>query len=407
VTLSAVLGIVAAVAAAAFVIMVVTAGGWRAEPRPDPDTAPAPGPMTPQQQAFALRWRAVWVTEVIRISLLVLVGLTPAGAHFVHALAPSGNWLLEALAWGILVAVFGAASLVGRGWRRRAKALIPGLYPPRIATARNWRREIAARAQNVLALVLIAYSLRAGRGDFAIGLTLAIPVGALATMRQRRLRRLPPSPHLTAVLAALKSPPRRRAPVAVVGWRGRNFLANALAVDGLMPHPLILVAPPLVTRLEARQLRAVLAHELAHVLHRDSWRRLVRVILMSEAALATAIALTGLDPAQDMAGLPARLDGRAVPFLVAIWYLMLRLLAVANLRATRAEEQAADARAVSLTDDPAGCAEGLNELGAILGSPERWTFGQRLLVATHPARAVRSQWFAQLPLASLPGAHSG
>jgi Zn-dependent protease with chaperone function len=130
------------------------------------------------------------------------------------------------------------------------------------------------------------------------------------------------------------------------------------------------------------------------VLHLDPWRRLIRLVLMTEAAIATAVALSGLPAVQRLAGLPAHLDGRVLPFLVAVSYLVLRLLLAVSLHATRAEEVAADARAVALTGDRDGCVGAISRLAAILGSPDRWTLGQHLLVATHPARTARLAWLA-------------
>jgi heat shock protein HtpX len=175
----------------------------------------------------------------------------------------------------------------------------------------------------------------------------------------------------------------------------------------MMAHPMIVVAPPLLELLDRRQLRGVVAHELAHVLHHDAWLRLARVILVSEASLATAIALGAYDPAQDLLGLPGRLGAQTVPFLIAVWYLTSRVLIFVNLRAARAEERAADARTVLLTGDPAGCADGISQLTAMLGNPERWTFGQRLLLATHPAPAARLQRLADLAFAGLPRVRPG
>jgi heat shock protein HtpX len=159
--------------------------------------------------------------------------------------------------------------------------------------------------------------------------------------------------------------------------------------------------------LDGRQLRGVLAHELAHVLHHDTWRRITRLILVSEASLATAIALGAFDPAQDAIGLPARLGAQTAPFLLAVWYLTSRALMFANLRAARAEERAADARTVLLTGDPAGCADGISQLAAMLGAPEHWTLGQRLLLATHPPPSTRLQRLADRALAGLPRVQSG
>jgi Zn-dependent protease with chaperone function len=391
--LSLVLGIVAAVAMAAFAVMVVMAGGWRGLPRRLPAIASQPGPRTPQQQAFALRWQSAWMTEILRIALLVIFGLTPAGAGFVHLLAPAGNLLLVALAWMMMAGAVAAVSLAGRPWRRRAMSLVPDLYPAAAAIRGRWR-SFAGWLEIMLALVLIAAGLRISPDTFLLLVTLALPLGAITTIRQPQYRRLPPSPLLTAVLDSLGFARGRRAPVAVLGWRGRNLLANAVAVDGIMPHPLIVVAPPLVDGLGRRELRAIIAHELAHVLHHDPWRRLIRLVLLTEGALATAVALSGLPAARRLADLPAHVDWRVLPFLVAVSYLMLRLLLVINLHAARAEEKAADATAVALTSDPDGCADGISQLGAMLGSPDYWTLGQRLLVATHPSLATRLRWLA-------------
>jgi heat shock protein HtpX len=400
--LSAVLGVVAAAAVAALVIMVGLAGGWRGEPRAA-GGAGQPWPSTPPQAAFTLRWRATWVTEIIRASLLVIIGLTPAGVAFMQLLAPSGDWLPVAAALMIMAAVLAAAGLPGRPWCRQARSLIPGLYP-RGADGRERLRVAAVTwLQYALAMMVIAYGLQAGPAGFAVMAIVAVPLAALAGLRQPRFRRLPPSPQLTAVMETLTFPPRKRSPVAVVGWRAKDAPANALAVDGMMAHPMIVVAPPLLELLDGRQLRGVVAHELAHVLHHDAWLRLARVILVSEASLATAIALGACDPAQDLIGLPGRLGAQTVPFLVAVWYLTSRVLMFVNLRAARAEERAADARTLRLTGDPAGCADGIGQLAAMLGNPERWTFGQRLLLATHPTPAARLQRLADLAFAGLPG----
>jgi heat shock protein HtpX len=347
------------------------------------------------------------VTEAIRVALLVLAGLTPAGAAFMHLLAPSGNWFLVATAWMIMVAALAGAGLAGRPWHRQAQSLVPGLYPR--GADRTWRPRavIITWLPYALALMIVAYLMRAGPGVFAVMAIVAVPFTALASLRQPLLQRLPPSPHLTAVMETLTFPPRKRSPVAVVGWRAKDSLANALAVDGIMRHPLIVVAPPLVELLDGRQLRGVLAHELAHVLHGDTWRRLIRLILVSEASLATALALGGFDPAQDVLGLPDDVGAQTAPFLLAVCYLTSRALMYINLRAARAEERAADAMTVLLTGDPAGCADGICQLAAMLGAPERWTFGQRLLLATHPPPAARLQRLADRALAGLPGGHSG
>ena len=163
--------------------------------------------------------------------------------------------------------------------------------------------------------------------------------------------------------------------------------------NGMMAHPMIVVAPPLLELLDRRQLRGVVAHELAHLLHHDA----------SAAAGPGDPGIGGVaghghrprrlrpGPGPPRPSRPAGRPDRAVP-----GRRLVPDVAGAHLRQPArgpGQERAADARTVLLTGDPAGCADGISQLTAMLGNPERWTFGERLLPRPiRPRRRACSGW---------------
>ncbi len=151
----------------------------------------------------------------------------------------------------------------------------------------------------------------------------------------------------------------------------------------------IVVAPPIAAALTDGELRAVLAHEVAHVQHGDLRRRILRRLLIGLCVLAAMVALYGIPSLRSLAGLRGALSVRAGPFLLALWYLVFRVLYAMELRATRAEERAADQGMIALNADPDACADGVGKLSSLLGVPDAWTLTQRLLIATHPATGER------------------
>ena len=381
---------------ALLVVAVGISGGWRRE-RSDPVPAVVsfapPKRATsdnPGAQAFALRWRARWVTIVTRTILLIAIGLTPLGARFIHLLAPSdGSWQVAA-AWMIVLAVFLAAGLPARGLRLRARRALAGLNGPRPSRRRLALGMALMTVDIALSFVLLASALRSDAGPLAIGGAIGGAMGFLLLPFARNpVRRLPASERLTAGLESLDRPGMRRPPLLAEGWLP-NRPANAVAL-GFLPRPMILFAPPLADALSDRQLRATVGHELAHLLHHDVIQRRLRLYLTAVAAGATALALNGLPAVRGLAGLAGNLSGQSIPFLLAIGYMAHRVLFAVHLRACRAEERRADIRMLQLTGDLDGCVTSLGLLQSMLGTPDRWTLAQRLLVATHPAKEERQR----------------
>ena len=261
----------------------------------------------------------------------------------------------------------------------------PELFRPQGAPGQRLARAAMA-AGGLLNLVLWVFVLVLEvRGEVGAypGLSAALVVTTWLLVVARRIRRLPPpSDRLSELVSSLPGEPR--IPV-VSGWRG------PVAQIGVVNpgRPVIWVAPPVAAALTETELRAVLAHEVAHVQHRDLGWRVQRRILLGLCGLAAVAALYGIPALRSLAGLHGRLSAQAGPFLLAAWYLVFRILYAMELRATRAEERAADRGMLSLIGDPDACADGIGKVSHLLGVPDAWTLPQRLLFATHPATSER------------------
>jgi Zn-dependent protease with chaperone function len=404
---------VTAVVAVLFAAAVGLAGGWRPTPlggvpvpefspelstdhvlEPGADHAPEPAPVRMPPALVAWAWRLRVVAEIYRAALLIALGLTPLGARFVHLVAPEGtHWRTAAAMLAIVVGVWGPPRLWSTWWLTRVRRSCPALVRPRwpwwLRPARLLWLALAAYSAAVLLTDVAGLGNSGGSGRFVIVLVLFAVVGIL--MRQAlavlKLERLPRPERLEAALESLTGQPGETTVIAVAGWR--TPLANAAAIASLRRQGIV-VAPPLLDLLTDPQLRAVLAHELAHLRNHDTWWRLLRWFLMLLTSAAVALTLYTIPLLRRMAGLhTAHLTAQALPFLLVIGFLAVKVLRVAELRASRAEEAAADRRAVETTGDVQACVEAMGMLGSTMGTPASWTLPRRLLTASHPATAER------------------
>jgi Zn-dependent protease with chaperone function len=402
-------GIYAVLLAALLVVAVDSAGGWRRVP-----------PVTPAEQApvpsatAGLDWRG-WrirtVADVLQLVLIVALGLTPLGARFVHLVAPRGDTGHAAAAWLLILAAVAAvaglpvwaaaAGLPAWWWQNRMRPTRPELFRPRRGPDQlAWA---VAAATGLLSLVLWVFQLvldiRGKSGAYPGVFTAAVVTAwLLVLIRLTLILRLPRSDRLSDLVPSLPGGPRVR---VVSGWPG---VVATMGVVSLPRRPVILVAPPVAAALTDRELRALMAHEVAHVRHHDTRRRVLRRLLVFFSALAAVVALSAIPALRTLAGLPGgRLSVQAGPFLLALYYLVVRVLCAVELRATRAEERAADRDMLSLSGDPDACAEGLAKLSSLLGIPDAWTLPQRLLFASHPATNERLRLLRDLaPVTDAP-----
>ncbi len=226
-------------------------------------------------------------------------------------------------------------------------------------------------------------------------------LGALGTRGVMRLQRAMPlapwqapeiarSLALLAQRAGLVGPPRL--------YLLPGSVPNAFVV-GSGDDTAVAVSKGLVTQLDRRELRGVLAHEVGHLQAGDTdVLRLSRALVQATRSVAQLGLLTCVASA---------LLGSDVPLLVPLLFFGAPSAALAlQLWLSRRREFAADAAAVALTDDAYGLASALcrldrwrtrlRHLGYALGTPPSW-------LSTHPPtheRLARLQ--ALQPEAFLP-----
>lgn len=357
------------------------------------------------RRCVAWGWRARLAAEVLRAGLLAGLGLTPLGARFIHVVAPDGNVWQAAAAWLVILAALAATRWPMLWWLRQARRVNPDMIRPSGKPA-----ERLVQATVLAGLVLIGVLMLVGlyidlHGHpveaLAIIVACIVALRVLVRIRLRINRKLPASDRLAAVLATLPGEPGPAGQPAV--WIAEGWIRQAANI-GVLPRkrPLIVVAPPIAAALTDRQLRALLAHEVAHVLHGDQILMRVRGAVMGLCVVALALALDYVPALRRLAGLDGWMTVESVPFLLAFGYLAFRVLYTVNLVFARAAERKADRAMVKLTGDAEACLEAMTALFTMTGTPESEPPLRRLLWATHPSAGERLRFFRRA--ADLSGA---
>ncbi|MEG3116668.1 zinc metalloprotease HtpX [Salinicola sp. 4072] len=181
-------------------------------------------------------------------------------------------------------------------------------------------------------------------------------------------------------------------------------LPNAFAV-GAPEESAVCVTDGLLRLLDRRELQGVLAHEVAHISHRDLWIMGLADAMSRIVSLASWIGQLIL-----LLNLPLFLTGAAyLP-----WHILLLLafspllMALLQLALSRSREYDADRAAAELTGDPAGLARALLKLERRVGRfwEEMFLPGRRIpepsLLRTHPPTEDRVARLRSLPQRSRP-----
>jgi STE24 endopeptidase len=165
----------------------------------------------------------------------------------------------------------------------------------------------------------------------------------------------------------------------------RTTAANAY-VTGLGSTKRVVLFDTLLEQGDREELRAVVAHELGHVRHRDTLRGLLFLALVAPPALRAVARLTrGLAPASG--------PGRAGPEVVPALALALRVvgapIAAISSQLSRRVEARTDAFSLRVTEQPEAFISfqrriALRNLAE--PNPPRWL---RLLAGTHPSTVQR------------------
>ena len=194
-------------------------------------------------------------------------------------------------------------------------------------------------------------------------------------------------PNLTGRLAALAE----RAGVRVLGvfeWRlsDRTRKANA-ALTGMGRTRRILLSDTLLADHGDEEIEVILAHELAHHVHRDIWKSIALEIVLialgfylADRALSAAAGRFGIASKDDIAGLPL--------LVLAAGTVSLALLPLANAF-SRAHERRADRYALDMTKNAGAFVSAMKRLAVQNLAEERPTRLVELLFYSHPPMAAR------------------
>jgi STE24 endopeptidase len=212
-----------------------------------------------------------------------------------------------------------------------------------------------------------------------VGLARLAPVLLLPVFYKFRPLDRPPLVERLMALAA-------RARTDVVGvfeWvlSGHTRKANA-ALAGLGHTRRILLSDTLLADYSDDEIEVVLAHELAHHVHRDLWRGiavqtlvLVGGFYMADVVLRAAVERLGYRGVADPAALPLlMLTGGAWSFLALPFVNAL----------SRAQERAADRYAIEVTGNPAAFVSAMKRLSQQNLAEERPSAVARWLFYSHP-----------------------
>jgi heat shock protein HtpX len=170
-------------------------------------------------------------------------------------------------------------------------------------------------------------------------------------------------------------------------------LMNAFTI-GHGQDTCIALSDGMMRKLNARELRGVLAHEIAHINHNDIW---VMALADVMSRITNLMAITGMFLV--VAYLPLFvLTREPVPWLLLLILLLSpNLSALLQLALSRSREYDADLEAVNLTGDAGGLASALAKIEYFQGGwVERILFpGRRMpdpsLLRTHPRTRERIQ----------------
>lgn len=168
----------------------------------------------------------------------------------------------------------------------------------------------------------------------------------------------------------------------VVPMRGGS-LANAVALPSTFVDSAVVVSETLVDRFDAQELRAVLAHELAHI--EDFTPRVLRRLHLWTLALIVVAVTLGV--------LGRHLESRAATALLVMWPIVVTIMLVMMTQRRQQQETEADVRAVTLSGEAAALSRALVKLHAFNLIPRRWSTDVEQQ-ASHPSLARRLQAIA-------------
>lgn len=308
---------------------------------------------------------------------------------------PSGVIVTAALFLGFLTA--SVASRLGRRRRRRAATSIalPGGRAVTFEAARRGPGD--SRRVRLNALLFVAYGVWAAvltvHGAPVLGPVAALVFVELA-LAAYRVSTVTGSTVTDETAAARVAPlldelcARARCPVPRVVLR--DDTVRAAAVRRQRKETTLVLSRPFVARIDDQALKAILAHEVVHLVRGDLRAARVRAVVALAAGFALAAATTLVAPLPAIEGLPIWLAAAVIGVMAAAAGLSLL---------NRPREHRADVEGARLSGDPGALARALTEAqrlaeetrGRLFGRPPwRWLLSPlSWRMPTHPPMAQR------------------
>lgn len=294
--------------------------------------------------------------------LLLLLGLTPAGASLVGVVG--GPWWARVL-WGSAVLV-----LLGRAVRLPFSARVRVVRHRFGLVTQGWR----GWWTDVVRGLLISFPLLAGAFLGLYALARALPgtwwlvaAGAAAVLSvvlswlaplvlEPVFNRFTPMEDggLRSALLALADRDGVRVGEVLVADASRRTTALNAYVSGFGATRRIVVYDTLLTTADPREVELVVAHELGHVEHRDVFRGTLLGALGGAAAVCVLAAVVRSGPLLDAAGAgdTGVADPRSMVLLAAAGSVLAALAGPLGCAVSRRVERRADRHALDLTGDP-------------------------------------------------------
>jgi STE24 endopeptidase len=218
-------------------------------------------------------------------------------------------------------------------------------------------------------------------GSVAVGALFAAVAPVLLDPLFNDYSPLPEGETRSDVLDLARAAGVRVAAVYSVDASRRTTAANAY-VAGLGPTKRVVLFDTLLDRYDREEVRVVVAHELAHVRHRDVLRGMAYAMIVAPAAaLATQRLSWAVSEERDS---PA-----VLPALALAAALVSAPVGLLGNRLSRAVERRADAYSLELTDSPGAFISferAIARQNVADLDPPRW---MTALLATHPSTAER------------------
>jgi STE24 endopeptidase len=192
------------------------------------------------------------------------------------------------------------------------------------------------------------------------------------------------NPSLRDRLTALAAKANTRV-MGVYEWRlsDRTKKANA-ALAGIGNTRRIILSDTLLAEYSDEEIEVILAHELAHHVHRDIWKAvIIDTVLTLAGFYAAHRALRAIVPHIDLKGID---DPAGIPILLtAAGALALLVKPLLNAQ-SRNHERRADAFALRMTKNPSAFISAMRRLG------------QQNLAEDHPSRLVQAFFYTHPPI---------